>query len=271
MYLFRPVMEVGTTETFPEETARHYFIDLVLGIEYLHFQKIIHRDLKPSNLLVTDDGHVKIADFGVSEFFAASDADLTNTAGSPAFMAPESLLQGDGKTPNSFRGKATDVWAMGMTLYCFVYGKVAYESKNLLELYDMIKNKPVPYPEDREVSQDLRDLFERLLEKDPKKRIKIPELKMHPWLTMNGQDPLPSTEVNCTAVEVTDEDVANATRDFSNFPLLVLIKTMGRRKSLRNPFLTVGAGGTRSLRYLPAAVGNQQTHTVRQADRQISE
>jgi [calcium/calmodulin-dependent protein kinase] kinase len=55
-----PVMEVGTTETFPEETARHYFIDLVLGIEYLHFQKIIHRDLKPSNLLVTDDGHVKV-------------------------------------------------------------------------------------------------------------------------------------------------------------------------------------------------------------------
>ena len=103
---------------------------------------------------------------------------------------------------------------------------------------------------------------------------------MHPWLTMNGQDPLPSTEENCIAVEVTDEDVANATRDFSSFPLLVtmkipssvllllradcvqvLIKTMGKRKSLKNPFLAVGTGDVkgRSVRYTGYILAHRQT------------
>ncbi|XP_062501382.1 calcium/calmodulin-dependent protein kinase kinase 1-like isoform X2 [Corticium candelabrum] len=240
-----PVMEVGVTEMFPEETARHYFIDLVLGIEYLHFQKVIHRDIKPSNLLLTEDGHIKIADFGVSEFFAQSDADLTKTAGSPAFMAPESLQQTGEQ--QSFRGKATDIWAMGITLYCFVYGKVPFETRNILELYELIKSEPVPYPEDRLVSEELRELFDRILDKDPETRITIPELKMHPWLTLNGEDHLPSTEANCTAVEVTDEDIENATRDFANFPLLVLIKTMGKRKSFRNPFLSSAEDKHRSF------------------------
>lgn len=57
----------------------------------MHYQKIVHRDIKPSNLLLGDDGHVKIADFGVSNQFEGNDALLSSTAGTPAFMAPETL------------------------------------------------------------------------------------------------------------------------------------------------------------------------------------
>lgn len=57
----------------------------------VHYQKIIHRDIKPSNLLLGDDGHIKIADFGVSNQFEGNDALLSSTAGTPAFMAPETL------------------------------------------------------------------------------------------------------------------------------------------------------------------------------------
>lgn len=107
---------------------------------------------------------------------------------------------------------------MGVTLYCFVYGKVRYllrlrlwylscdflcevpfATRNILELYENIKSKPVPYPEEsvklllclvssfvlcvmtvfrREISQELRELFEHMLEKNPSKRITIPELKV---------------------------------------------------------------------------------------------
>lgn len=122
----------------------------------VHYHKIIHRDIKPSNLLLGDDGHVKIADFGVSKEFEGTDALLSCTAGTPAFMAPEMMTEDE----QSFTGKvrdrqrddlvnhlvksiiarlggfwrsevtsvfvcqALDVWAMGVTLYCFVYGKV---------------------------------------------------------------------------------------------------------------------------------------------------
>lgn len=57
----------------------------------VHYQKIIHRDIKPSNLLLGDNGHIQIADFGVCNEFDGKDAFLTNTAGTPAFMAPEAL------------------------------------------------------------------------------------------------------------------------------------------------------------------------------------
>lgn len=67
----------------------------------VHYQKIIHRDIKPSNLLVGEDGHVKIADFGVSNEFKGADALLTNTVGTPAFMAPETLSE----TRKIFSGK----------------------------------------------------------------------------------------------------------------------------------------------------------------------
>lgn len=57
----------------------------------MHYHKIIHRDIKPSNLLLGDDGHLKIADFGVSKEFEGADAFLSCTAGTPAFMAPEMI------------------------------------------------------------------------------------------------------------------------------------------------------------------------------------
>ncbi|XP_075754725.1 calcium/calmodulin-dependent protein kinase kinase 2 isoform X4 [Pelodiscus sinensis] len=115
-----PVMEVPAIKPLTEDQARFYFHDLIKGIEYLHYQKIIHRDIKPSNLLVGEDGHIKIADFGVSNEFKGTDALLTNTVGTPAFMAPETLSE----TRKIFSGKALDVWAMGITLFCFVFGQI---------------------------------------------------------------------------------------------------------------------------------------------------
>ena len=59
----------------------------------MHYQKIIHRDIKPTNLLLGEDGHVKIADFGISNVFEGSDAHLSSMAGTPAFMAPEMMAE----------------------------------------------------------------------------------------------------------------------------------------------------------------------------------
>lgn len=59
----------------------------------------------------------------MSDEFTGSDAFLTNTAGTPAFMAPEALQASKEK----YSGKALDVWALGITLYCFLYGKVVIQ------------------------------------------------------------------------------------------------------------------------------------------------
>ncbi|XP_029072175.1 calcium/calmodulin-dependent protein kinase kinase 2 isoform X2 [Monodon monoceros] len=169
-----PVMEVPTLKPLSEDQARFYFQDLIKGIEYLHYQKIIHRDIKPSNLLVGEDGHVKIADFGVSNEFKGSDALLSNTVGTPAFMAPESLSE----TRKIFSGKALDVWAMGVTLYCFVFGQCPFMDERIMCLHSKIKSQALEFPDQPDIAEDLKDLITRMLDKNPELRIVVPEIKI---------------------------------------------------------------------------------------------
>ena len=104
---------------------------------------MIHRDIKPSNLLRADNGEVKIADLGVSDEFDGLDARLTATAGTPAFTPPECLNTG---ASGDFSGKAVDIWALGVTLFCLVTGRLPFPGATVMEVYDKINR------EDPEVS-----------------------------------------------------------------------------------------------------------------------
>ncbi|XP_034539791.1 calcium/calmodulin-dependent protein kinase kinase 1 isoform X2 [Notolabrus celidotus] len=227
-----PVMEVPADNPLSEEQARLYFRDVILGIEYLHYQKIVHRDIKPSNLLLGDDGHVKIADFGVSNQFEGNDALLSGTAGTPAFMAPETLSD----TRKNFSGKALDVWAMGVTLYCFVFGKCPFIDEYILALHNKIRSKLVDFPETPTISEELRTLILRMLDKNPDNRITIPEMKMDQWVTQGGTDPLPLEEEHCSVVEVTEEDIQNSVKFVPSLSAVILVRAMLRKRSFSNPF-----------------------------------
>ncbi|NWQ81028.1 KKCC1 kinase, partial [Columbina picui] len=228
----RPVMEVPSDQPFSEEQARLYFRDIVLGIEYLHYQKIIHRDIKPSNLLLGDDGHVKIADFGVSNQFEGNDAQLSSTAGTPAFMAPEAISD----TGKSFSGKALDVWAMGITLYCFVYGKCPFIDEYILGLHNRIKNKPVEFPEEAQISEELKELILRMLDKNPETRITVPEIKVN-WTRI-----LLSFVLADFLVPLVPSAEADLFPSVLLFSLVcfssakILVKAMLRKRSFGNPF-----------------------------------
>uniref|UniRef100_A0A3B1KJB6 non-specific serine/threonine protein kinase n=1 Tax=Astyanax mexicanus TaxID=7994 RepID=A0A3B1KJB6_ASTMX len=228
----QPVMDIPSDNPLTEEQARFYFRDVILGIEYLHYQKIIHRDIKPSNLLLGDDGHIKIADFGVSNEFEGSDALLSNSAGTPAFMAPETLTDQE----NRFSGKALDVWAIGVTLYCFVFGKCPFVDDYILALYEKIRNCPVIFPDTPSVCEELKELLIRMLDKVPDTRITIPEIKLHPWVTVGGLEPLPLEEEHCTVVEVTEEEVQNSVKLIPSLSTVILVKSMLRKRSFGNPF-----------------------------------
>ncbi|XP_036339040.1 calcium/calmodulin-dependent protein kinase kinase 2-like [Rhagoletis pomonella] len=90
------VLSIPTDAPLNEDKAWFVFRETLLGLEYLHYQHIIHGDLKPENLLITESGHVKIADLGVCNEFFGEDAKISSgtTAGTPAFRAPESLRLG---------------------------------------------------------------------------------------------------------------------------------------------------------------------------------
>ncbi|CDO93690.1 unnamed protein product [Kluyveromyces dobzhanskii CBS 2104] len=192
------------------QRTREIFRGVLLGLEYLHFQGIIHRDIKPANLLLSGDGTVKISDFGVSLAFSSENStdslnelELAKTAGTPAFLAPEICLVEDTITkfnldPNSKEpiiSYPIDVWALGITLHCLLFGKLPFISEYEMELFDKIVNEPLSFDSYLHIRQntvskiesekeyhEVQDLLNLLLEKNPKKRMSIQDAKNHPWV-----------------------------------------------------------------------------------------
>ncbi|KAG9514961.1 Pkinase-domain-containing protein, partial [Aureobasidium melanogenum] len=242
------VMKVGIddpADPYDEETCRCWFRDMILGIEYLHAQGIVHRDIKPDNCLINEDNVLKIVDFGVSEMFEKeSDMTTAKSAGSPAFMPPELCVAKHGRVS----GRAADIWSMGVTLYCLRYGRVPFEKTHLLDMYETIRNDDIALPEEH--NPDFEDLMRKILEKDPERRIKMEELRVHPWVTKNGEDPLLSMEENCADMidTPTQEEMNNAITGNMKH-LLVVMKAVKRFKKLlfhKRPELMDGLFGRAS-------------------------
>ena len=105
-------------------------------------------------------------------FEKASDMRTAKSAGSPAFMPPELCVTKHGDVS----GKAADIWSMGVSLYCLRFGRIPFERSGVLELYEAIKNDQVDFEPDDE--PEFIDLMRRLLEKDPNKRITMPQLRV---------------------------------------------------------------------------------------------
>ena len=116
---------------------------------------------------------MKIVDFGVSEMFEKTSEMLTaKSAGSPAFLPPELCVVKHG----DISGKAADIWSMGITLYCLRFGRIPFEKTGVLDLYQSIRNDPFQVNEESDPA--FVDLMEKLLDKNPEMRIKMPELRV---------------------------------------------------------------------------------------------
>ncbi|XP_030546084.1 serine/threonine-protein kinase GRIK1 isoform X1 [Rhodamnia argentea] len=165
-----------------ENTARKYLRDIVSGLMYLHAHNIVHGDIKPDNLLVTSSGIVKIGDFSVSQVFEDDNDQLRRSPGTPVFTAPECCL---GLT---YRGRAADTWAVGVTLYCMVLGHYPFLGETLQDTYDKIVNNPLILPDG--LNPLLKNLLEGLLCKDPEHRLTLDAVAAHAWVV--GEDgPIP--------------------------------------------------------------------------------
>ncbi|XP_055644416.1 probable serine/threonine-protein kinase mkcB isoform X2 [Toxorhynchites rutilus septentrionalis] len=246
------VLAIPTDCPLSEGRAWNIFRDVLLGVEYLHYQRIIHGDLKPANLLLSDSGSVKVADLGVCNEFLGEDAAMNNgsTAGTPAFRSPETLLPGQ----HVYNGKAADIWALGATLYSLVHGKVPFIATSVPGVYEKIKNDPLQFPPTSPISPELRDLIETMLDKDPQLRITLPQIKEHCWVTKFGTQPLPSEEENCRLVQINDEDMTT------------VVKSIPKGISGRAPQL----GGSRIERFGRSGRSNSAPGDYHTSERQPS-
>jgi serine/threonine protein kinase len=160
----------------PEECIRAACAGIVLGLEYLHKKEICHRDIKCGNVLLTNDGHVKLADFGVS-------AELTNTinkrktvVGSPFWIAPEVIKE------SHYDGRA-DVWSLGITVIEMAEGAPPHSNLNPLRAIFLIPSKPAPTLADPDNwSPEMLDFIRCCCKKDPSERSDSALLTGHPFV-----------------------------------------------------------------------------------------
>ncbi|MGI8328919.1 protein kinase domain-containing protein [Actinomadura scrupuli] len=143
-------------------TAADIGRQVLAALSHAHRAGILHRDVKPSNVLITDDGRAVLTDFGIAQ--VEGDAALTQTGlvmGSPAYIPPE-RVQGERAVP------ASDLWALGATLYAAVEGKAPYERSDAMAALAAALTEEVPPPRN---AGSLRRVLDGLLTRSPAQRM----------------------------------------------------------------------------------------------------
>eukprot|EP00928_Gymnodinium_smaydae_P025851 TRINITY_DN20478_c0_g1_i1.p1 TRINITY_DN20478_c0_g1~~TRINITY_DN20478_c0_g1_i1.p1 ORF type:complete len:270 (+),score=58.85 TRINITY_DN20478_c0_g1_i1:264-1073(+) len=125
--------------TLAEATCASHVADVAAGLVYLHGIRIAHRDIKPQNLLVTFDMRLLIADFGVAAEMDSSFV-VRGTDGTYAFYSPEMC----GSDYAGHDGRKADVWALGISLWAFLFGTVPFYNTDIVQLLDAIAEGKLP-------------------------------------------------------------------------------------------------------------------------------
>ncbi|KAK1323919.1 3-phosphoinositide-dependent protein kinase 2 [Acorus calamus] len=169
-----------------EDEARFYAAEVIDALEYMHSLGLIHRDIKPENLLLTADGHVKIADLGsvkptkdskITILPSAASEKACTFVGTAAYIPPEVL----NSSPPTF---GNDIWALGCTVYQMLSGSSPFKDASEWLIFQRIIARDLKFPD--YFSEAARDLIDKLLDTDPSKRLGAgphgyAALKKHPF------------------------------------------------------------------------------------------
>jgi protein kinase A len=144
----------------------------------MHRQKICYRDLKPENIMIDETGYPVFVDFGFAKYLP--EGKTFTFCGTPAYTCPEIIS-------NEGHGYAADHWALGVVIYEMISGESPFfwEGISSLQLLQDICNEEPAFLGD-EYSTEVKDLIDRLLIKDPLKRLGSlakggKEITTHPW------------------------------------------------------------------------------------------
>lgn len=164
--LYDYLVENGALEV---ELAFKFFRQIVYGIEYLHSYAICHRDLKPENILLDAHNSIKIADFGFARWMKHNVA--VTACGSPHYAAPEII------TGLPYDGRIADIWSLGIILYTLLVGRLPFDERTVRKLLVKVKSGKFVMPN---LHPDIQDLLSKILTVDPKQRITLEQIKVHP-------------------------------------------------------------------------------------------
>ena len=162
-----------------EKESCEIFQQIIFCLEYIHKLNISHRDLKPENILLTKEKKIKLIDFGLSNIYNSNNNNLLSTpCGSPFYAAPE-MLKGE-----KYNGLNIDIWSSGIILYLMLTGLLPFNDNenNINVLYKKIIDGKFNIP--NYLSKNAKNLIKKILVTNPRKRIKINDIKKDSWFNL---------------------------------------------------------------------------------------
>ncbi|XP_038824243.1 rho-associated protein kinase 2-like isoform X1 [Salvelinus namaycush] len=169
----------------PEKWVRFYTAEVVLALDAIHYMGFIHRDVKPDNILLDQNGHLKLADFGTCMKMDSTGMVHCETAvGTPDYISPEVLKSQGG---DGYYGRECDWWSVGVFIFEMLVGDTPFYAESLVGTYGKImdhKNN-LNFPDDVQMSNDAKDLICAFLS-DREVRLGrngVEEIKRHPFFT----------------------------------------------------------------------------------------
>lgn len=167
--------------SFDVECTRFYGGQILCAIEHMHNRGVIHRDLKPENVLLDDQMHIKITDFGTAKLLhdprkPLSDDESPESTRAKSFVGTAEYVSPELLTDKS-ACKASDLWAFGCIIYQLLAGRPPFKAGNEYQTFQKIVNLDYEFPPG--FPPAARDLVERLLVLDPQMRLSMEHIKNH--------------------------------------------------------------------------------------------
>ncbi|KAL8722162.1 MAG: hypothetical protein Q9225_001306 [Loekoesia sp. 1 TL-2023] len=174
-----------------EDIAHLYFQQLVSAVSYMHSKGVGHRDIKPENILLSAEGNLKIADFGLATLFSHNGATklCKTSCGSPPYTAPEVVACDptvSRKLDQGYRGDLVDIWSCGVVLFVLLVGNTPWDepSDRSYEFHDYVVTNGRPDDELwRNLPAETVSLLRGMMRVEPSQRFSLADVRRHPWFT----------------------------------------------------------------------------------------
>jgi serine/threonine protein kinase len=167
-------VKAARRKLFSEDKILHWFVQIALGVHYMHTKNVLHRDLKTQNIFLLGNGRLVLGDLGISKVLEGTMDFAQTCIGTPYYMSPEIFKN----KPYSYK---SDVWALGCVLYELTTLNHAFDANSLNGLAQKIIKGRYP-PIDGRYSRYLRELIAHMLLPEPKQRPDLDEILRKPFI-----------------------------------------------------------------------------------------
>lgn len=195
--------KIEADEGVPEEIAHFYFKQLVNAVKWCHDKGVSHRDIKPENMLLTGDGDLKLADFGLATMVRDQHGrpkTSSQVCGSPPYAAPEIFQVGKlnahrTKTHGevaTYRAELTDLWSCAVVLFVLLVGNTPWDIPDPAQSWEFshfLETNGRPSEDDlwAAIPTNVLSLLRGLLKPEPDQRFGVAQIESHPWFSATNR------------------------------------------------------------------------------------